>query len=109
MSVNHATSWISYPTLFAMITVEEALARVKAAAGRNQKVHVETCVQYLLLDESLYFQEGFEGAKVVMSPPLRKAKDQEALWAALRVVFSQSRAEHDDPRQRHPNENSRGG
>ncbi len=65
------------------MTCEEALQRVKAATLRNQKVHVETCIQYMVLDESLYFQEGFEGAKVVMSPPLRKAKDQEALWAGI--------------------------
>lgn len=65
------------------MTCEEALDRVKQATHRNQKVHVETCVQYLLLDESRYFEEGFEGAKVVMSPPLRKEKDQQALWAGM--------------------------
>ncbi|MGB5291627.1 MAG: amidohydrolase family protein, partial [Lysobacterales bacterium] len=46
-------------------TCEETLAKVKAATARNQKVHVETCIQYLLLDDSYYFKEGFEGAKVV--------------------------------------------
>ena len=71
------------PLYIVHMTCEEALARVKSATARNQKVHVETCVQYLLLDDSLYFQEGFEGAKVVMSPPLRKPKDQQALWAAI--------------------------
>jgi dihydropyrimidinase len=71
------------PLYIVHMTCEEALARVKAATARNQKVHVETCVQYLLLDDSLYFQEGFEGAKVVMSPPLRKPRDQQALWAAI--------------------------
>jgi dihydropyrimidinase len=71
------------PLYIVHMTCEESLARVKAATSRNQKVHVETCVQYLLLDDSLYFQEGFEGAKVVMSPPLRKPKDQEALWAGI--------------------------
>jgi dihydropyrimidinase len=71
------------PLYIVHMTCEESLARVKTATTRNQKVHAETCVQYLLLDESLYFQEGFEGAKVVMSPPLRKEKDQEALWAAI--------------------------
>ncbi len=64
-------------------TCEESLNRVKLATLRNQKVHVETCIQYLLLDESYYFKDGFEGAKVVMSPPLRKKKDQEALWAGI--------------------------
>jgi len=71
------------PLYIVHMTCEESLARVKAATARNQKVHAETCVQYLLLDDSLYFQDGFEGAKVVMSPPLRKPKDQEALWAAI--------------------------
>jgi len=64
-------------------TCEESLNRVKIATLRNQKVHVETCIQYLLLDESYYFKDGFEGAKVVMSPPLRKKKDQQALWAGI--------------------------
>ena len=71
------------PLYIVHMTCEESLARVRASTLRNQKVHAETCVQYLLLDESLYFQDGFEGAKVVMSPPLRKLKDQEALWAAI--------------------------
>ena len=44
---------------------------------------VETCVQYLLLDDSLYERPGFEGSKWVMSPPLRKKKDQEALWNGI--------------------------
>jgi len=71
------------PLYIVHMTCEEALNRVKAASLRNQKVNVETCVQYLLLDDSLYFQDGFEGAKVVMSPPLRKKKDQEALWSGI--------------------------
>ena len=71
------------PLYIVHMTCEESLARVRNATLRNQKVHAETCVQYLLLDDSLYFQEGFEGAKVVMSPPLRKPKDQQALWAAI--------------------------
>ena len=71
------------PLYIVHMTCEESLARVRNATLRNQKVHAETCLQYLLLDDSLYFQEGFEGAKFVMSPPLRKPKDQQALWAAI--------------------------
>ena len=71
------------PLYIVHMTCEESLARVRTATLRNQKVHAETCLQYLLLDESMYFQDGFEGAKVVMSPPLRKPKDHEALWAAI--------------------------
>jgi dihydropyrimidinase len=43
----------------------------------------ETCTQYLLLDDSAYDRPDFEGAKYVLSPPLRKKADQEALWNAL--------------------------
>ena len=73
----------SHPLYIVHMTCEEALDRVRESTRRNQKVFVETCVQYLLLDESVYFQEGFEGSKYVMSPPLRKKKDQNALWAGM--------------------------
>jgi len=71
------------PAYIVHLTCEGALNKVRDAARRNQKVFVETCVQYLLLDASLYEREGFEGAKWVMSPPLRKKKDRETLWAGL--------------------------
>lgn len=64
------------------LTCEGALNQVREATRRNQRVFVETCIQYLLLDASLY-QEEFEGAKWVMSPPLREKKDQETLWAGI--------------------------
>ena len=69
--------------LIVHLTCEGALNKVREATKRNQKVFVETCIQYLLLDASLYEQEGFEGAKWVMSPPLRQKKDKETLWAGL--------------------------
>lgn len=70
------------PLYIVHMTCEAALNRVREATKRNQKVFVETCVQYLFLDDSVY-DKGFDGSKFVMSPPLRKPKDQEALWAGL--------------------------
>ncbi len=64
------------------LTCEGALNQVREATMRNQKVNVETCIQYLLLDASLYENDN-EGAKWVMSPPLRQKKDQETLWAGI--------------------------
>lgn len=64
------------------LTCEGALNAVRNATRRNQKIFVETCIQYLLLDASLY-EKDFEGAKWVMSPPLREKKDQETLWAGI--------------------------
>lgn len=70
------------PAYIVHLTCEGALNAVRDASKRNQKVFVETCIQYLLLDASLY-EKDFEGAKWVMSPPLRQKKDQETLWAGL--------------------------
>jgi len=56
---------------------------VSDARKRGQDVIGETCPQYLLLTDTEYDRPGFEGAKFVCSPPLRKAADQSALWDAL--------------------------
>lgn len=71
------------PAYIVHMTCEGAVNKVRNACKRNQKVFVETCIQYLLLDASLYENDGFEGAKWVMSPPLRQEKDRKALWAAI--------------------------
>jgi dihydropyrimidinase len=69
------------PGYIVHMTCEGALNAVRKRTQRNQKVFVETCSQYLMLDASLYEQE--DGAKWVMSPPLREKKDQEALWSGI--------------------------
>ncbi|MEO8764512.1 MAG: dihydropyrimidinase [Ginsengibacter sp.] len=70
------------PGYIVHLTCEGALNAVRNATKRNQKVFVETCIQYLLLDASLY-EQNFEGARWVMSPPLREKKDRETLWAGI--------------------------
>lgn len=70
------------PGYIVHMTCEGALNGVRNATRRNQKVFAETCIQYLILDASLY-EQNFEGAKWVMSPPLREKKDQESLWAGI--------------------------
>jgi len=69
------------PGYIVHMTCEGALNAVRRATLRNQKVYVETCSQYLMIDASLYQRE--DGAKWVMSPPLREKKDQEALWSGI--------------------------
>lgn len=70
------------PAYIVHMTCEGALNEIRRATERNQKIFVETCIQYLLLDASLY-EKDFEGAKWVMSPPLREKKDQKSLWSGL--------------------------
>jgi len=69
------------PGYIVHLTCEGALNAVRNATRRNQNVLVETCIQYLVIDASLYQRE--DGAKWVMSPPLREKKDQETLWAGI--------------------------
>lgn len=59
----------------------EALAQAKQA-GSDGKTWVETCPQYLVLDQSLYESEFADRATVC--PPLRTAEDQTALWQGIR-------------------------
>lgn len=71
------------PVHIVHLSSAEGLEEVRRARAAGQKVWAETCPQYLLLDESRYHLEGFEGAKYVMSPPLRSPADREALRAAV--------------------------
>ncbi len=75
-------SYTGVPAYIVHMTCEGAHNHVRKAAERNQKVFAETCIQYLVLDASLY-EKNFDGAKWVMSPPLREKKDQDSLWAGI--------------------------
>ena len=76
------SNYTGCPGYIVHLTCEGALNAVRNSTRRNQTVFVETCIQYLVLDASLY-EKDFEGAKWVMSPPLRQKKDQETLWAGI--------------------------
>ena len=76
---------VDVPVVIVHLTNAAALREVENARKRGQKVYVETCPQYLVLDESVYDNPDFtEAAKFVCSPPIRKKADQIALWAGLR-------------------------
>ena len=61
----------------------EALAAARRARERGVHLWVETVVPYLVLDKTYAERPDFEGAKYVMSPPLRERRHQDALWKAL--------------------------
>ena len=63
---------------------QEALSEALAARRRGVRVNIETLIQHLLLDKSCAERPDFEGAKFIMSPPLRDARHQAILWDALR-------------------------
>src|SRR5258708_18891214 len=63
----------------------DALEEVTRARDNGVPAYAETCPQYLFLDYSVYEQPGFEGAKYVMTPPIREKWNQEKLWRGLVV------------------------
>lgn len=76
---------VDIPVVIVHLTNAATLAEVTAARRRGQKVYVETCPQYLVLDDSVYYNEDFSrAARYVCAPPLRKPEDCQALWAGLR-------------------------
>lgn len=74
-----------YPVNIVHLSTRRGLELVRMARERGQSAYVETCPQYLLLDDGSYGLPGFEGAKFVLSPPLRGREDVDALWAGLRA------------------------
>ena len=72
------------PVYFVHLSCNEALLEVQAARAQQKHVYAETCPQYLTLDNTMYDQEGFEGAKYVLTPPLRDKWHQAVLWSGLR-------------------------
>lgn len=66
------------------LSCSEALREALRGSARGVRVWVETLIQFLLLDRTDAEKPNFEGAKAVMSPPLRDRKNQAALWNGLR-------------------------
>jgi dihydropyrimidinase len=64
---------------------EDALAAARRARERGVALWVETVIPYLVLDRTYAERPDFEGAKYVMSPPLREPRHQPVLWNALRT------------------------
>jgi len=84
--VNHLMSFaeLTGATVYIVhLSCREALERAVAARERGVNVFVETLIQYLVLDKTWAEKPGFEGAKYVMSPPLRDAANQRVLWDGL--------------------------
>lgn len=78
------------PVYIVHLSSADALEQVTLARNRGVMVFAETCPQYLFLDETYYDQEGFEGAKYVMTPALRERWNQDELWRGLRFGDLQS-------------------
>src|ERR671916_783835 len=72
------------PVYIVHLSCADALEQVREARDRGLPAFAETCPQYLFLSVEDY-GEGFEGAKYVMTPPLREKWNQDELWKGLRT------------------------
>ncbi|GJD52118.1 D-hydantoinase [Methylobacterium crusticola] len=75
--------FLDQPVMVFHVSTQEGAAILRRARGEGARILAETCPQYLFLTASDLDRPGTEGAKWMCSPPLREARDQEALWRAL--------------------------
>ena len=73
------------PVYIVHLSCDDSLQEIIRARDVGLPAYAETCPQYLFLDYSMYEQPGFEGAKFVMTPPLREKFNQEKLWRGLQM------------------------
>ncbi|HMB95535.1 MAG TPA: amidohydrolase family protein, partial [Tepidisphaeraceae bacterium] len=64
---------------------DPAIRAAAAARYRGVRAWIETVIPYLVMDSTYAEKPDFEGAKYVMSPPIRDKKHQPILWDALRT------------------------
>jgi dihydropyrimidinase len=71
------------PIYIVHMSCAAALEKIRQARDMGLPAYAETCPQYLFLSYEDYERPDFEGAKYVMSPPLREKWNQEELWKGL--------------------------
>jgi dihydropyrimidinase len=71
------------PIYIVHLSAAHALDKVKQARDMGLPAYAETCPQYLFLSYDNYEEPGFDGAKYVMSPPLREKWHQDVLWKGI--------------------------
>lgn len=71
------------PTMIVHVSTGRALDVIEMARANGATLFVETCMQYLALDQQLLSKPGREGAKGIFSPPLRSEGDRQRLWQAV--------------------------
>lgn len=73
------------PCIVVHLSTQKGYEEILRARADGVQVYVETCPQYLLLDDSVYNADFDHASKYVCSPPLRKPADNKALWDALKT------------------------
>ena len=69
------------------LSCQAALERAINAKARGVPLFIESVIPHFLLDKTYAERGGLEGAKHLMSPPLRDKSNQKPLWDALEAGF----------------------
>ncbi|HKS32908.1 MAG TPA: dihydropyrimidinase [Enterobacteriaceae bacterium] len=69
------------PLYIVHLSNDLGLDYLRLARARHQPVWVETCPQYLLLDDRCYERE--DALNYLLSPPLRNTSHNDALWCGI--------------------------
>lgn len=85
--VNHLMSFAELTDAAVYVvhtSCKEAVLAAQHARQRGVRAWIESVIPHFVLDKTYAEKSHFEGAKYVMSPPLRDARHQPFLWDALR-------------------------
>lgn len=74
---------LNVPVYAVHVSTQKGISIIKDAQQQGIKFYAETCPQYLTLTDEVYDQPFELAAKYVMSPPIRKEHDRQALWEAV--------------------------
>jgi dihydropyrimidinase len=87
---------------------EEGVREIRLAKERGQPVYGEVCVAYLVYTSDDYARTPERGHTILVSPPIREARHQAALWQALADGTLDIVSADHGPRPRQPGEPGRG-
>ena len=87
---------------------EEGVREIRAAKARGQAVYGEVCVAYLVYTSDDYARTLERGYTIQVSPPIREAHHQAALWQALADGTLDIVSSDHGPHPRQPGEPGRG-
>lgn len=75
---------VDTPVIIVHLSTAAGYREILRAREEGQTVYVETCPQYLVMNEEKYSLPSEEARYYMIAPPLRKKKNQEILWQALK-------------------------
>jgi dihydropyrimidinase len=71
------------PLYIVHLSTASGLELIRDARQKGFPIYAETCPQYLSLTDTCYQETDDKGLQYIMSPPLRKQQDCDALWGGL--------------------------